>query len=342
MLAFFSSDSRHLYKEDIFEVMSLPVGYVVHFRYDKQWINLDEKGIENTHNQEGIIFFSVNNHLAQAEEERQIEHKSIRKAKVVKCTTSDKTGLVHYYLQLGEFVECSIEKENPINKPPHKFLSDLNINDIKNKQWHERVSAIKSSFPNQLFLNISIENKKNETISPIFDSKDNNNYFTLSDESTYQLKISFFDVYEENKTSESKDADKVLLEIESNKNHIEVDINKKYAVGAVKDDQNFLITTQSLSVQSLFTSLKFLLNNNSSTEAYDFFIRVKIERVYYKTLLFGFYSLLVASGVSLMTYLARTISIKDINNWILSLLILITFICVTFGAQMLYKAFNKK
>ena len=35
----FSSDARDLYKEDVFKAICLPKGYVIHFRYAKEYVD---------------------------------------------------------------------------------------------------------------------------------------------------------------------------------------------------------------------------------------------------------------------------------------------------------------
>ena len=55
----FSSDSRELYKADIYRALALPNDHVIHFRYKRKYVddNLFED-LNSLRNKEVIIFFN--------------------------------------------------------------------------------------------------------------------------------------------------------------------------------------------------------------------------------------------------------------------------------------------
>ena len=101
-ICFFSSDSRPLYKKDVFRVMALPNGYTIHFRYRFTHLGLDLDKIDDLKAQKCVIFFSCGNDLKNPKP--RINY-SLREAIIEDIKKNDDTGLVHFYLKLQDFKE---------------------------------------------------------------------------------------------------------------------------------------------------------------------------------------------------------------------------------------------
>lgn len=149
VLCAFSSNFRLLYIGDIYKVLSMPVGYVVHFRYKKKYIqpeiiNKSKKYI----GKETIIFFTDTNRQTN-----EAKNYSVRSAKLKLFEYTEETELVHIYLELQNFVDVTIHSETDIsNLPTNKFFSELNCTIIdKNQSWKNKIDQLKDFFPDLSF-----------------------------------------------------------------------------------------------------------------------------------------------------------------------------------------------
>lgn len=342
MITFFSSDSRPLYKTDILEVFSLPVGYVVHFRYEKKYVNLDISKGQNLLNQEGIIFYSMGNDLSKPIEERQVNNLSIRLVKIVKFFESEKTGLIHFYLELQSFADRKISNGNNENLPPNKFVSDLLFIDGKNNEWHERIEEAKQTFRNQLFFNFSmIDTEQEKLVIPKFDEKENRSYYELQDEESYLISFSFYDDFEKNKLSDTSLKGYQSIKLETNK-YFEVNAPKEIVVGAIKDDRRFNLDTYSLSTSKQDTILHFSTKviDDSNSIPLSIPVRIRIKKSSSRANLFGLYTLLATIGILGISIISKQLEIDFSSWWWLALIVCLILIFIS--AKSLYHSFNKK
>src|SRR5688500_19066106 len=104
-IAFFSSDQRGLYKSDIYKCLCLPKDYVIQFRYQKKYIHSNITPA-STLNKSGVIFFTVTDQINDATVVK--ENISIREVVIVDVEDKKDTGLVHFFLKLGEFKHYTI------------------------------------------------------------------------------------------------------------------------------------------------------------------------------------------------------------------------------------------
>lgn len=142
----FSSDSRELYKADIYRVLALPKGHIVHFRYKKKYVDNSFLAASAKLKDETVaIFFTHGNEQGK---ETQLSHISVRWATISNFEISDETDVFHAYLKLGEFCNVTVDSTNLNEKqPPTKFFTKLNCTkSIGKDNWQSRVNAIKNYF----------------------------------------------------------------------------------------------------------------------------------------------------------------------------------------------------
>lgn len=93
----FSSSIRYLYKLDVYNVLSYPDGFVMHFRYRKKWVN---NKVWNSNNLEGKEVLVI----ALVFLENELEFFPIRRAKLIR-TEKDGDVLHVYFELLAEWVD---------------------------------------------------------------------------------------------------------------------------------------------------------------------------------------------------------------------------------------------
>jgi hypothetical protein len=186
----FSSDRRDLYKADIYRVLALPQGHIVHFRYKRKYIdeNILSKNYE-IENKPVAIFFTHGNVNDDAVE---LHNTSIRKAHVVHSEFSETTEVFHVYLQLDDFSNISIDSSNPHEKMPGtKFFSELTCTEHTSGQnWESRVSLVSEHFPKQTFFHLNEIAKNGSNVKVEYRDNKKSCYYHLTHGKRYILKCS--------------------------------------------------------------------------------------------------------------------------------------------------------
>jgi hypothetical protein len=103
IVCLFSSSGRYLYKKDVYNVLSYPAGFVMHFRYRKRWVNSKVWNSNNLEGKEALVIAVV-----FLEEKDKLEFFPIRKAKLI---GTEKDGdVLHVYMELlSEWVDYRTE-----------------------------------------------------------------------------------------------------------------------------------------------------------------------------------------------------------------------------------------
>ncbi len=106
-IALFSSDARELYKADVYRALSLPTGYVLHFRYPTQYVQHEIlTDLASLVNKEGVIFYVSGNNPAIPREQRQISLYSIRSVVIRDVVLDQNIGSIHLYLEMKDFIDA--------------------------------------------------------------------------------------------------------------------------------------------------------------------------------------------------------------------------------------------
>ena len=143
LICSYSSDARTLYKADIYKVLSMPKGFIVHFRYKKKYVDdaiLNKLG--DYVGKEIVIFYTTT---------ADGKNIPIRKAKLVKAEVTKETALFHAYMELDEFTNVDLKEE----KPASKFFTSQNLEYVDEKNnWIDKIEEVKESFKDMLFYHI--------------------------------------------------------------------------------------------------------------------------------------------------------------------------------------------
>jgi len=151
----FSSDSRELYKADIYRVLALPKDHIVHFRYKTKYVDDNLlQAPKNLKKKKVAIFFTHGNNLNSSE--NTFKHFSVRWATITSTEISSETDVFHVFMKLGDFCNVRIDSGNSVEKmPPTNFFSKLSCTEINEENnWQSRILAVKDFFPKITFFHL--------------------------------------------------------------------------------------------------------------------------------------------------------------------------------------------
>jgi len=327
VIGFFSSDAKPRYIEGVYEALTLPSKSIMHFRYNQKHLEDDIANNLNSYKgKDGVMFFVTGNDPTKSEEERNKKYHSIRKIVIRNVSKSADTGFVHFYLELGDYYDCSL---NSFQRS--KFVTRVSvIEGIKNK-WIDRVEVVKDYFDDVLFFKYEILTKKNKLILPTFSELDNDATFHLYDESEYILRCSYFDKL--NGKSSLSIADTELLAIH----------HKESSNIATKiDDRNYKMITNSISQNKTPVQIRFapnpMPNGDKNYEVISFF---EIRKSFLNTLVFGIVTALAFASVLLSQVFG--VFVKD-SKPLFDIISIgaIALLLIGVSGAILYRQFNKK
>jgi len=148
IIALFSSDARELYKVDVYRAAALPAGYILHFRYQRKYIQPELLSrIGSLRGARGIVFFVSGNDLSKPSDEQTLAFHSLRTV-IVRDVDEDLTiNTFHFYLELADFVDSTIHAGTAASLlPPKAFVSEITVDEGPNKQWLDRVTQLSPKF----------------------------------------------------------------------------------------------------------------------------------------------------------------------------------------------------
>lgn len=339
-IAFFSSDFRQLYKSDVYRSLALPKGYIIHFRYQKKYIEeqlleeiLTDIGHSNSKiiNQEGIIFFTSGTDPEISEQNKTSKNTSIRQVKILKYECGENTDLIHFYLELGDFVNFKLTN---VDEGPVKFVSRIDVNQTMIKCiWADRVEEIKESFIGALFVNVaSINDSKGQNINPRFNDNSGNSYYELIDDKEYSIKLSFYDVSNGNNA--------IKLEVKNDR-IIALETPGEIRIQAPMDDRSLNLTTIALDVSKSTAYLRLITSymEKEKNVPLEMALQLNVKRQKTKPVIFG--------GISAVAFIALAVpnvaaKLTNVNLQTLVIWIVIMAVFFAFATGGLYSFFNKK
>ncbi|HCY76129.1 MAG TPA: hypothetical protein DHV28_09435 [Ignavibacteriales bacterium] len=340
-ICFFSSDSRPLYKKNIFSILALPEQYIVHVRYQEKYVNFPSSSLQNLKGKECCIFFTTGNDLTQNEKDRVVGNISIRDAVIKEINLTNDTGLVHFYLELRGYKNWVIDSNQEHIIPPVKFVSELNLTDKNENEWHQRVNALALNFPTELFYKLNIYNKKeNQIIHPQYNLHEKQSYLSLQDEENYYLDIAFFHTGDGTKMKS--------LEITFDNKVISLNVPSPINIGGLRDNRSYSIYTQSLNSKSSNCYIQFNTYEITSDKSqkiysdYDATILLEVDKNMKRSAQFGFFTLLTALSVAYGKILTDSYSLQGTFDLALCMHTLLVAALGFFSAFKLYQLFNKK
>lgn len=121
----FSSDSRRLYTEDVFNTLAYPPGFVIQFRYREPWVDPRIQNVDGLEGSEAIIVSCPRvfqtQHQVEAEETEHCGYNyyPLRRGTIIRA--KERGGAIHVYCKLGpELVKYPDKNE----WDPEKALSN--------------------------------------------------------------------------------------------------------------------------------------------------------------------------------------------------------------------------
>jgi hypothetical protein len=300
----FSSDSRELYKADIYRSLSLPDGHILHFRYKEKYVDENILNSSEDYKNKDVAIFFTHGNLLDNNESNTVEHISIRYSELVHYEKSQETGLFHAYLKLKSFCNLNIDSGNSIEKkPPQKFFSELKLTENKNQDnWHSRVDLLKSHFNDHVFYNIKGIYDNQKLIAPTYDSKFKSSHYSLRHGKKYILKMAFA----------NPDVAKTKLDISDSSGEISINCINPLESSVQYDDFEIPVFIKSLQVMNQFSVFTFKpVNDDNNLGEYVNNIELSLNLSIGRPLLFG----LLSSLAFLAVIISQSISN---SNWVLS------------------------
>ncbi|MGX9461078.1 hypothetical protein ACWXWU_07495 [Shewanella sp. A14] len=330
----FSSDSRELYKADIYRVLALPNDHIVHFRYKTKYV--DDNLLQNTNvlkDQKIAIFFTHGNGLGQTA--TQCQHFSVRWATITQVEKSSETDVFHVYMKLLDFCNVDIDSGNSVEKsPPNKFLTRLNCTEkTENKNWQSRVLAIKDYFPEITFFHLKkvIRKGKEIKINPQKDGKACSYKLIHGERYTLKLAVS------------NPNTSNTQIEISDSGDEITINCINPFESSIQFDDLDIPISVKTLQVFKQASLLKFkpskMKNDSSEHEflgEYSTNIELNLNLSLKMPLIFGFFSTLAFWAI----LLAKPASSNTV--WPSCTILALSTVLFYISSSMLFFLFNKK
>ncbi len=327
ILCAFSSNSRNLYKADIYRALSMPEGYILHFRYKSKYV--DDR-IKQDHTtlvgKKVYIFYAIN-------ENGEIkECISVREAIINHIEHSKDTDLYHIYMKLGEFAEAEINIENK------KIYFGYNkLLDKKSVEWKNRIDKIKDFFDqNIIYFFIKSISKKGGKIQEI-KNKEKYSYYELTQGQEYSLNLALANPIVEIGSS----IDNSLL-IETNNDDIVINYFKAIELSAQYDDIEIPLFVKYSDYPNIKTYIIFKpqFEDNKIAEFISF-IKIEKQKNLKRSIKFGLFSILALIGFFLVKNNSQSLQIIDLNSNI-NFALIIGFILILCSAAGLHYYFNKK
>ena len=341
-IGFFSSDARPLYKRDVFRALSYPTNFVIHFRYQRIHIEGDPATFIGKN---GVIFLSMGNDLTKNEIDRTIVNTSIRNVAVQSVEESKDTGLIHFYLRLGDFKKYTIGNNATAIMPPIKLVTELDLATENDIIWHELIDLIKPSFPNQLFYKFKLLRRQDKAqVAVAYNSDEKQSFYRLNDENSYILEMSFYDT--EPSSSNNYHSLKVTP---MNQQFIKLVAPETIDIEARRDNRSYTLFTQTIASSNSYTYLNFETITKSITAVntetkpiVDTTLKIELIKNRSRSFWFAFHSILAAISLGYAKILSDKVDINGSFSWNLTWQFVL---CITIGfwaAFNLYRLFDKK
>lgn len=330
----FSSDSRELYKADIYRVLALPKNHIIHFRYKTKYV--DDNLLQNPKalkKQKVAIFFTHGNNLGSSKNTTQ--HLSIRWATITNTEISSETDVFHVYMSLDDFCNVKIDSGNSVEKtPPTNFFSKLNCTEMnKENNWQSRILLIKDFFPPITFFHLKgIRSGWRDKIIHYQNGKKSCNY-NLNHGDRYIIKLAV----------SNPDTSDTKIEISDSSQEVTINCINPFETSIQFDDHDIPISVRTLQVFKQASLLEFKpIRKNNGAQDYEVLgeyvtnIELNLKLSLKRPLIFGLFSTMAFWAI----LLAKPISTSAI--WPSDCTLIISTLLFYFSSSTLFFWFNKK
>ncbi|WP_351124934.1 hypothetical protein [Shewanella sp. T24-MNA-CIBAN-0130] len=335
MICAFSSDSRELYKADIYRTVNLPDAHIVHFRYKRKYV---EEAVliapEAQYGKEVLIFFTVGNSLDSVS--NCVENVPIRKAKIVNIQIDNDTDVCHIYMQLGKFWKARISESNDQNvMPTNKFFTTLELEDSAVLTWKETVESILTSFTDKVFTYIQeVRDQDCAIIKLKYDKTNKASYYEFTQGKRYHVKIA----------TANPIINSCKIQLENSSDEIEFHCISPLESTVQFDRQIIPLTVKESSTRQTCSTLTFTPTTKESGhddkeidvehKEYSTLIEIRSKQSVATSIIFGVASTFLVAGLGL----GRSAFKEEFSLG----LFLLAALLITGSAAFLHHFFNKK
>ncbi|WP_131658091.1 hypothetical protein [Ectopseudomonas composti] len=324
----FSSDSRSLYKADIYRALSLPHKSVIHFRYKTKYVSSDLLiSPVSLEGKKVAIFFTRTDKTDPSK--NKYENISVRWASISSVEMSKNTDVFHVYMKLEDFCNLSISDNTALNQPPEKFLSFLECKiEQGNNNWQSRINALKDYLPPIMYFHV--KNIKSHWNTPIKLKTSGNSrsfYYKLTHGEKYTLQLAIANPH----STESK------IELSDGTGEVVINCTTPLECSAQFDDIEIPIFVKSLQVSKQASFLKFNpIKDGEELGEYASSIELELKLSTCRSILFGLCSVLVVAAILLASPTPATAKMPAWWMYLLSGIVLWA------GSGAMFHWFNKK
>jgi len=324
----FSSDRRTLYKADIYRVLALPKGHIVHFRYKKKYVDGDLlRREEKLKGKRVAIFFTSGN--SKEGDENNLVHTSVRWASISHYEISDETDVFHAYLKLEGFCNISIGSGNSSETPPPtKFFSKLSCTESsEEKSWQCRINAIKGLLDKTTFFYIKGIYRGKKKLSLKYQNQGKACRYDLTHGERYILKMALG----------NPDSSSTTIEISDSSEEITINSINPVETSAQFDDFDVPISVKTLQVMKQASLLIFKpTEDGKNLGEYATNIELSLNLSLKRSIVFGVFSTLAFWAF----LLAKPVSSSVV--WPSPCMLIISTLMFLVSTSALYFVFNKK
>lgn len=343
VLCLFSSDSRQLYKNWVYEALALEKGSIINFRYDKKYV---DENIINTYSNEktiiwktAYIFHTINN-----KDWWDIKNIPVRSCVIEKIEFNSSINLYFITAKLQDFKNITINSNNASEKtPPNKFFSELDTTIVESDDiiFETIVDNLKKSLWDVPYIFMEKFTKiDGANIKPKFDKSKNNSYYELIENTEYKINLSIHFPWV-NKEIINEDKENLII---SWSEWIQF-YNKKNSIFERKNSVEYIFFTKpnEKHLQYWFINITAKDLSKESNMEYRVEIPLKIKRPVNKYFWFFLASLFIAVWIWISSFLTKKIpdSLQITTEWYIFLVILGVF-SISISSTILYWIFNKK
>lgn len=323
----FSSDSRSLYKADIYRVLSLPSGGIVHFRYKNKYVSDEIINSKTSLEDKRVAIFFTRTEISGLSPGTH-ENISIRWASVFSVEKSSETNVFHIYMKLGEFCNLSINAAESEPGPPTKFLSYLEVQErTESNNWHDRIKAIKDYLPNLTYFHLKSLVKDGKEIQLSYHGESRSSFYELRYGSRYILRLGLA----------NPDGSSTKIAISDGSGDVAINSVIPLETSVQFDDVEVPIFAKSLQVtkQASFLEIK-PVNSNESFGEYATHIELELKHAPSKPFLFGLCTVAIGAAITMATPIAATATRPDWPIYVTSAFLL------GGASTLMFYWFNKK
>lgn len=360
-LILFSSNSRDLYKEDIFNTIALPDEHVLQFRYSEEYIDPDIKNNLEDNNKlleyfigKKCLICYINNTRYSSEnislqkrmkgiKDSTITIKPIRIGEIIKVVYNKEISRFLFYVKLNKYKINSDDNEEIFSKKfsdiyrRGSLVSNIEIsNYVKDGSFKEVVESILPFFENKYFYKINIM-QKNVILKPHFNPDIYASEYKLNDGKDYIIEII---TYENITSGNSSDTKSSVVKIEKSD---ELSLSKQIDPGG-----SFNLNRLELSTSRIeYTNKQSIISFIEPKTEYKTNLVFKLNKPLKRAIFFSIAAIITLFAIPIFNVFVSFLKIQSVflfTDFKMAIIIIVFLFLLILGCSLtlLYQTFNKK